>query len=53
MISVHFQGKSFNIMVIQVYAPAINAEEGEVDWFYEDLQDLLELTTKKKMTFSL
>ena len=41
MISVHFQGKSFNIMVIQVYAPTSNAEEAEVDWFYEDLQDLL------------
>ena len=45
MISVRFQGKPFNITVIQVYAPASNAEEAEVEWFYEDLQDLLELTT--------
>ena len=52
MISVRFQGKPFNIMVIQVYAPTSNAEEAEVQWFYEDLQDLLELTPKK-MTFSL
>ena len=47
MISVHFQGKQFNIRVIQVYAPTSNAEETEVEWFYEDLQDLLELTPKK------
>ena len=47
MISVHFQGKPFNITVIQVYAPTRNAEEAEVEWFYEDLQDLLELTPKK------
>ena len=47
MISVHFQGKPFNIMVIQVYAPTTNAEEAEVEWFYEDLQDLLELTSRK------
>ena len=47
MISVHFQGKQFNIMVIQVYAPASNAEEAEVERFYEDLQDLLELSPKK------
>ena len=47
MISVHFQGKPFNITVIQVYAQNSNAEEAEVEWFYEDLQDLLELTTKK------
>ena len=47
MISVHFQDKSFNIRVIQVYVPNINAEEAEVEWFYEDLQDLLELTPKK------
>ena len=47
MISVHFQGKPFNIMVIQIYAPTSNAEEAEVEWFYEDLQDLLELTPKK------
>ena len=46
-ISVHFQGKPFNIMVIQVYAPTSNAEEAEVGWFYEDQQDLLELTHKK------
>ena len=47
MISVHFQGKPFNIMVIQAYAPTSYAEEAEVEWFYEDLQDLLELTPKK------
>ena len=47
MISVHFQGKPFNITVIQVYAPTSNAEEAEVEWFCEDLQDLLELTPKK------
>ena len=47
MISVCFQGKSFNIMVIQVYAPTTNTEEAEVEWFYEDLQDLLELTPQK------
>ena len=47
MISVRFQGKPFNSTVIQVYAPASNAEEAEVEWFYEDLQDLLELTPKK------
>ena len=47
MIYVHFQGKSFNITVIQVYAPTSNAEEAEVEWFYEDLQDLLEVTSKK------
>ena len=52
MISVHFQGKPFNIMVIQAYAPTSNAEEAEVELFYEDLQDLLELTPKK-MFFSL
>ena len=46
------QGKSFNIMVIQVYAPTSNAEEAEVEWFYEDLQDLLEVN-QKKMSFSL
>ena len=45
MISVCLQGKPFNIMVIQVYAPTSNAEQTEVEWFYEDLQDLLELTT--------
>ena len=53
MISVHLQGKPFNITVIQVYAPTSNAEETEVEWFYEDLQDILELTPKKKMSFSL
>ena len=47
MISVHFQGKPFNIMVIQAYAPTSNAEEAEVERFYEDLQDLLELTLPK------
>ena len=51
MISVHFQGKPFNIMVIQVYAPTRNAEEAEVEWFYEDLQDLLELIPKKDVFF--
>ena len=51
MISVHFQGKPFNITVIQVYAPTSNAEEAEVEWFYEDLQDLLELTPKKDVLF--
>ena len=51
MISVHFQGKSFNITVIQAYAPISNAEEAEVKWFYEDLQDLLELTPKKDVLF--
>ena len=47
MSSVHFPGKPFNITVIQVYAPITNAEEAEVEWFCEDLQDLLELTPKK------
>ena len=51
MISVRFQGKPFNIMVIQVYAPTTNAEEAEVEWFYDDLQDLLELTPKKHVLF--
>ena len=51
MISVHFQGKPFNITVIQVYAPTSNAEEAEVEWFYEDLQELLELTPKKDVLF--
>ena len=45
--SVYFQGKPFNITVIQVYAPTSNAEETEIEWFYEELQDLLELTHKK------
>ena len=51
MISVHFQGKPFNIMVIQAYATTSNTEEAEVEWFYEDLQDLLELTPKKDVLF--
>ena len=51
MISVRFQGKPFNITVIQVYVPNSNAEEAEVEWFYEDLQDLLELTPKKDVLF--
>ena len=51
MISVRFQGKSFNITVIQVYAPTSNAEEAEVERFYEDLQDLLELTPIKDVLF--
>ena len=51
MISVHFQGKPFNITVIQVYSPTTNAKEAEVEWFYENLQNLLELTPKK-MSFS-
>ena len=51
MTSVFFQGKSFNIMVIQVSAPTSNAEEAEVEWFYEDLQDFLELTPRKDVLF--
>ena len=51
MISVHFQGKPFNITVTQVYAPTSNAEEADVEWFYEDLQDLLELTPKNDVLF--
>ena len=51
MISVCFQGKPFNIMVIQAYAPTSNAEEAEDEWFYEDLQDLLELTPPKRCPF--
>ena len=51
MISVHFQGKPFNITVIQAYAPTSNTEEAEVEQFYEDLQDLLELTPKKDVLF--
>ena len=51
MISVCFQGKAFSITVIQGYAPTRNAEEAEVEWFYEDLQDLLELTPKKGVLF--
>ena len=52
MFSVHFQGKPFNITVIQVYAPNSNAEKAKVEWFYEDRQDLLKLTPQK-MSFSL
>ena len=51
MISVCFQGKELNITVIQVYVPTSNAEEAEVEWFYEDLQDLLELTPRKDVLF--
>ena len=51
MISVHFQGKSFNITVVQVYAPTTNAKEAEVEQFYEDLQDLLELIPKRVVFF--
>ena len=51
MISVHFQGKPFNITVIQVYAPTSNTEEAEVEQFYEDLQDLLELTSQNDVLF--
>ena len=51
MISVHFRGKPFSIIVIQVSAPTSNAEEAEVEWFYEDLQDFLELTPKKDVLF--
>ena len=51
MISVHFQGKPFNITVIQVYAPISNAKEAKVEWFYDDLQHLLELTPKKRCPF--
>ena len=50
-ISVCLQGKPFNITVIQVYAPTSNAEEADVEWFYEDLQDILELTHKKDVLF--
>ena len=53
MISVHFQGKPVNIMAIQVYAPTSNAEEAEVKWFYEELQDLLELTPPKDVLFTI
>ena len=51
MISVHFQGKPFNIIVTQVYVPTSNAEEAEVEWFYKDLQELIELTPKKDVIF--
>ena len=53
MISVHFQGKPFNIILIQVHALTSNAEEAEIEWFFEDLQDLLELAPPQKMNFSL
>ena len=53
MIAVHFQGKPFNITVIQVYAPTTDAKEAEVDWFSEDLQDLLELLPEKDVLFIL
>ena len=51
MTSVHFQGKPFNITVIQVYVPTTNAKEAEVEWFYDDLQDLLGITPKKDVLF--
>ena len=51
MFSIHFQGKSFNIIVIQVYAPTSNAEEVEIEWFYEDLQGLPELRPKKDVLY--
>ena len=51
MISVHFQGKPFNIMVMQIYIPTSKAEEAPVEWFYEDLQDLVKLTSKKLLLF--
>ena len=51
MISVHFQGKPFKITVVQVYTPTSNAEEADVEWFYEGLQDLLELTPKQDVLF--
>ena len=51
MVLISFQGKPFNITVIQVYAPNINAKETDVQWFYEDLQDLLDLTPKKRCPF--
>ena len=53
MISVHFQGKPFSVTVIQLYAPTSDTEEGEVEWLYEDLQDLLELTPKKDVLFMI
>ena len=51
MILIHLQGKPFNITVIQVYAPSTNAKKGEIEWFYEDLQDLVELTPPKDVLF--
>ena len=53
MISVHFQGKTFNTMVIQVYDSTSNSEEAEVEWFYEDLQDHLELTPQKECPYHI
>ena len=53
MISVRFQGKPFNIMVIHDYAPTSNTEEAEVEWFYEELQDLLELTPQKECPYHI
>ena len=53
MISVRLQGKPFNITVIQVYVPTSNAEEADIEWFYEDLQDFLELTPKKDFLFMI
>ena len=53
MVSVHFQGKPFNITVTQLYAPTTDAKEAEVEWFYEDLQCLLELTPKKDVLFNI
>ena len=53
MLSVRFQGKPFNIAVIQGYVPTTNTEEAEVEWVYEDLQDLLELTPKKDVLFTI
>ena len=53
MTSVHFQRKPYNITVIQVYAPNTKAKEAEVEWFYDDLQDLLELTPKKDVLFTI
>ena len=53
MISIHFQGKPFNITVMQVYALTSNAEEAEVERFYEDIQDLLEITPKKDVLFNI
>ena len=53
MISVHFQGKSFIITVIQAYAPTSNAEEAEIEQFYEDIEDLLELTPKEDILFTI
>ena len=52
MISIHFQGKPLNITVIHVYAPTSNAEEAEAEWFYEDLQDVLELTLKSPFHYT-